>query len=75
MRRFKRWYRFQLYCLGRWLMHRYEKPLAFDPLHPVEISQSYQIGVAMRELAKPRRLEIRKVSGLEAVQILEGQET
>ncbi len=69
MRRFKRWYRLQLYCLGRWLMRRYQKPLA-------DFSDSHlAIGMAMRELAKPKHLEIRKVSGLEALEILEGQET
>jgi hypothetical protein len=53
MRATKRWFRLRMYLLGRWLMHRYQKPLVFDERvfddYGNERYDPMALGIAMRE--------------------------
>lgn len=71
MRIFKRWYRMRAYLLGRWLMQRYQKPLAF------EVDSHYtdtDVGAAMCSmLARRPHYERIKVDPDKVLELVEGQ--
>jgi hypothetical protein len=77
MRWFKRWYRLQLYLLGRWLTRRYQKPIVFgDPGCNISPEAQEIIGNIMADMAGAKsRGVLRKVSRRRMERIIEEQPT
>lgn len=78
MRNFKRWYRMRMYLLGRWLMHRYQKPLAFNQEfatgNEIADGDAQQVGATMcAMLARRPNYERIKVDPDKVLELIEGQ--
>lgn len=77
MRNFKRWYRMRLYLLGRWLMHRYQKPVVFNQEFAggeYDCDFQHNVGSAMCDmLARRPQYELIKVDPDKVLELVEGQ--